>query len=138
MEKRDCDFFRNDLNRFRHILRMSGGSHSEESSAFCMDVSNSSIEVANDVQEIQKTDHNGLISLRYIYFISESHVKKIDGLGGCTSLCRIELPSSVEIIGGYGFNECISLNDISIALDSHKKKIEGFFGCISLCRIELP
>jgi hypothetical protein len=56
----------------------------------------------------------GCTSLNEIYFSFNSHLKVIDGLGGCISLCRIEIPSSVEKIGWHGFRGCTSFRVVII------------------------
>jgi hypothetical protein len=77
-------------------------------------------------------------SLNEIILASDSHLRKILGFGGCTSLCRLEIPSSVETIGFDGFLECTSLNEIGFSSYSHLKVIDGFRKCTSLCRPEIP
>jgi hypothetical protein len=128
----------NEVNQFRQLLRMSGGSNSGSDSNFSTPMSVDSKQIKINYQEMEKNDFKKLKSLSVICFSSDSDVKIIDGFVQFKSLCEIEIPSSVETIEENGFTGCILLTNIIFLWDSQIKVIRGFKGCTSLSRIEFP
>jgi hypothetical protein len=128
----------NQLNCYRQVLRMSGGSSLEGGSTFLQKKSNTSIEIDPTVRIIDIKEFSGYESLTEVIFSSESDLQEIRGFQQCTSLHRIEIPSSVKAIKFHGFFGCTSLTDIIFSSESHLREIDGFHHCTSLRRIEIP
>jgi hypothetical protein len=128
----------NEMNHFREVLQLSGGSFWENSFNVHDVKSNGCFEIDSSVENIESRAFCQWESLTRIIFRSDSHLRKIDGFDHCTSLCRIEIPSSVEVIELYGFFECTSLNEVIFLSESHLKEINGFQQCTSICRIDIP
>jgi hypothetical protein len=126
------------VDRFRPLLRMSGGSGSAAESTFSSRSSNHSITIGAGWKIICKTDCRNQESLHETVFSSDSEVSEMDGFRGCTSLSRMESPSSVRVIGFFGFRGCRSVHEINCSSDSHIISINGFYGCTSLCHTEIP
>jgi hypothetical protein len=136
--KSENESIEKEMNYFREILQLSGGSFWGKHFNVCDVKSNECFEIDSSVENIESRDFFQWKSLTGILFRSDSHLKKIDGFQRCASLCRIEIPSSVEVIEFYGFCECTSLNEVIFSSESHLREIHGFIDCTSLCRIEIP
>jgi hypothetical protein len=136
--ERENESIGSEMNYFREILQLSGGSFWEGIFSVRYLKSNGCFEIDSSVENIEVNDFFHWGSLKAIIFQSGSHLRKIDGFHRCTSLCRIEIPSSVEVIGDFGFCECTSLNEVIFSSESHLREMKGFQHCVSLCRIEIP
>jgi hypothetical protein len=128
----------NDIDEIRRVLKLSGGSRTEDFSSFSKAKFSDFVTIDDSVEIIGALDFYGLQSLKEVRFSSGNHLRKIDGFIACRSLCRIEIPLSVEKIGSEGFCGCTSLNEIVFSSGTHLREIRGFSACRSLCRIEVP
>jgi hypothetical protein len=77
-------------------------------------------------------------SLRELFFVRDSHFKRIVGFPTYFSLSAIDIPVSVQTITESAFSQCSYLNEVVFLPDSHLEEIAGFSDCFWLSRIEIP
>jgi hypothetical protein len=118
--------FVDDVDRFRDVLRLGGGSRFGSKSGELGRNLTRLIEIDESYERIKEGDFEGYRSLSAVVFSGQIRLKSISGFSGCSSLPRIEIPSSVEMIGDNGFFGCRSLIEIVFSSDSQLKSISGF------------
>ena len=78
----------------------------------------------------------GAPALKRVSFVAG--IRRIAGLGGCTSLESVEIPSSATTIFDSAFSGCTSLKSVAIPSTVKKVGSSAFSGCTALADVSLP